>query len=133
MELVFDCKEEKMSNVIRAEYLYNNLGTHDEVYNVILRENHHWAGVGMGGYIVEAERGPRLGVLKTQTKYTGSNRNKALWEFSKIVASKIAKGYRPVSGDISETMSRSIPKQTTKKETKPVVEEYNDRMLDPDL
>lgn len=143
MELVLNYKEEEMSRIIEAEYLYNNSGTHDKVYNVIIREDHNWAAVGRGGYIVEAEWGPRLGVRKAQVKYSGSNRSEARNEFTKLVQSKKSKGYRSVNGSTTDIVTnrpipQDIPKHKLTKEVKPKVEEFNhnpiqERRLDPDL
>ena len=135
-----------MSTIIEAEYLYNDTGNHDKVYNIAIKEDHRWAAYGSGGYEVIAEWGPRLGVLKSQVKYSGNSRVLARLEFDNLVKAKRNKGYRSINESAS-TRTRltnvPIPNKPHKpkkpaKPIEPVVEPYNpdyipERRLDDEL
>ena len=92
---------------IESTYLANTHGNHDKVYNVYLKKNGF-------NYVVEAEWGARLGVKKSQIKFTKSSQQIAEIETLKLIQSKIAKGYHIVS-DVKAKSSTII----FKKEEKP--------------
>jgi hypothetical protein len=136
-----------MSNndyVVEAEYLYNNSGSHDKVYNVALRTNG-------SQYEVIAEWGARLGVLKQELKYSSPSLLAARLEFNKLVEAKKkpSKGYKSSSSSKSSRSTlTNVPvssgnSNTIKKLKNPVKEkqpeQFNDsdyipeRRLDPDL
>src|SRR5579859_1059211 len=111
-----------MSLIVSAEYLYNDSDNHDKVYNVAIKDT-------LSKYIVIAEWGARLGVLKQQEKYTGTSLTSARIIFNDLIKEKKAKGYRVVSQSAStRTSLTNIPQDTTKpvKPTKPKEpEKYN--------
>ena len=133
-----------MSTILQSEYLYNDSGSHDKVYNVAIKED-------LGAvyrYQVVTEWGPRLSVLKTTVKYTGNSLIEARMLFRKIVSLQTStmKGYRVVSQSASNrtvltdvpinNQPSSPPKKPTPITSEP--ETYNneyvsERRLDIDL
>ncbi len=137
--MVLDTRKETMSMIVEAEYLYNDNGWHDKVYNVAIKDTEDDR-----IYEVWVEYGARLGVLRTLRKDC-TNIISARLTFNSLVKEKKAKGYRSVGQSVSpRTSLTNIPLNTLaeykpKKPAKPKEpEKYNpdalpERRLDWDL
>lgn len=128
-----------MSLIVEAEYLYNDTGDHDKVYNVAVKEDIYAT---IHTYSVVVEWGARLGVLKQQVKHTGNSLHRAIEEFKKLVnTKKNSKGYRSVAQSASaRTRLSNVPVNNSKPSipTKPKLEKYDpnyvpERRLDIEL
>jgi hypothetical protein len=87
----------KNNCVVKAEYLYNNSGNHDKVYNIAIctKENQ---------YEVVVEYGARTSVLRELLKYAGPSLETANVVYNKLISEKTSstKGYKiSSSGDRS--------------------------------
>jgi hypothetical protein len=102
-----------MSLVYKREYLYNNNGSHDKVYNIVIKDERVHSTC---KYTVVAEWGARLGVLKTQVKYEGYDVREAEKVFAKLKAEKIQKSYRVVNQRVS---NKTTITSKLKEEVKP--------------
>ena len=81
--------------VVEREFLYNNDGNHDKVYNVAIRTRG-------SKYEVVTEYGARTSVLKQQVKYSGPSLSAAREEYRKVIHEKtFTRGYRIVNADKS--------------------------------
>ena len=128
-----------MSMIVEAEYLHNDNGHHDKVYNIAIKDTEC-----NRTYEVWVEYGARLGVLRTLLK-DRTNITSARFTFDRLIKEKKAKGYRSVSQSAStKTSLTNVPLNTQteykpKKPAKPKEpEKYNpdvppERRLDWDL
>lgn len=111
--------------------LYYKEGSSDKVYHATLEKDG-------SGYVVNFAYGRRGNTLQTGTKTsTPTSLENATKVFNKIVNEKMAKGYRPVEGDMGTIpVAKELPDTPTTLQCallNPIDEEQAERLLDDDL